>query len=38
MAAILAFYDPLEGELPAHALQLPVRPPSTEASPRPNHR
>ena len=38
MAALLAFYETLEGEIPAHALQLPVLPASTEATPRPSNR
>jgi cytochrome c peroxidase len=38
MQVILAFYGALEGEIPAHALQLPVLPASTDATPRPDHR
>ena len=38
MEALLAFYGTLEGEIPPHALQLPVLPASTDATPRPDHR
>ncbi len=35
---LMAFYDALEGTIPEYALQLPVLPASTEATPRPQHR
>jgi cytochrome c peroxidase len=35
---LMAFYQALEGEIPAHALQLPVLPSSTEQTPRPSNR
>lgn len=35
---LLAFYDSLEGEIPAYALQMPVLPASTETTPRPDFR
>ncbi len=34
--ALMAFYDSLEGSIPEYALQLPVLPASTEATPRPD--
>lgn len=38
LEALMAFYVALEGEIPADALRLPVLPPSTDLTPRPNHR
>ncbi len=35
--ALMAFYDTLEGEIPAYALQLPVLPASTTGTPKPQH-
>lgn len=35
LAAVMAFYGSLEGEIPQHALQLPVLPASTETTSRP---
>ncbi len=35
---LMAFYQALEGEIPAHALQLPVLPPSTNQTPLPRNR
>jgi len=35
LEAVMAFYQALEGEIPAHALQLPVLPASTETTPKP---
>lgn len=35
---LMAFYQTLEGEIPAHALELPVLPPSAEETPRPSNR
>ncbi len=37
MAKLMAFYQTLEGEIPEHALRLPVLPPSTSDTPRPEH-
>jgi hypothetical protein len=34
----MAWYLTLEGEIPAHALQLPVLPASTSSTPRPSNR
>ena len=36
--ALMAFYGTLEGEIPSHALQLPVLPASTQATPKPDFR
>lgn len=36
--SLMAFYGALEGEIPAHALQLPVLPASSTTTPRPSHR
>jgi cytochrome c peroxidase len=36
--ALMAWYLTLEGEIPAHALQLPVLPASTSSTPRPSNR
>ena len=36
--ALMAFYDALEGEIPAYALQLPVLPASSMTTPRPSNR
>lgn len=38
LEALLAFFDTLEGDIPASALQLPVLPASTDATPRPRTR
>jgi len=38
MAAMMAFYQTLEGEIPAHALQLPVLPAQSDTTPRPSNR
>jgi len=38
LGKLLAFFDSLEGEIPAYALQLPVLPASTETTPRPEFR
>lgn len=35
---LMAFYGALEGTIPEYALQLPVLPASTDATPRPDHR
>lgn len=36
--ALMAWYETLLGEIPAHALQLPVLPASTQETPRPSNR
>ena len=36
--ALMAWYETLVGEIPAHALQLPVLPASTQDTPRPSNR
>jgi cytochrome c peroxidase len=36
--ALMAWYDTLEGEIPAYALQLPVLPASSPTTPRPSNR
>jgi cytochrome c peroxidase len=38
VASLMAFYGALEGQIPAEALQLPVLPASTGATPRPSNR
>lgn len=38
MDKLMAFYQALEGEIPAHALVIPVLPASTEQTPRPSNR